>query len=124
MTNRLRPWGPAVAWAAFLFFLSALPGVDGPPYLFQGEDKVVHAGLYAVLGATLMWGRARTASPPPVWALVVLGLLYGASDEWHQSFVVGRDPSLGDWVADTVGVLLGYWLSSMMVRHAASPDGA
>jgi VanZ family protein len=98
--------------------------LDGPPYLFQGEDKVVHAALYATLGATLMWGRARAASPPPVWVLVSLGVLYGASDEWHQMFVAGRDPSVGDWVADTVGVLLGYWLSAMMVRNVSPPDGA
>lgn len=124
MTNRLRVWGPAAVWAAVLFFLSALPDVDGSPLLFQGEDKVVHAGLYAVLGATLAWGRLRSASLPPAWVLMVLGLLYGASDEWHQSFVAGRDPSLGDWTADTVGVLLGYRITSWFVEQPAPPNGA
>ncbi len=32
--------------------------------------------------------------------------LYGLSDEWHQSFVPGRDASLGDWLADTIGAVL------------------
>lgn len=124
MTNRLSAWGPAAVWAAVLFFLSALHGVDDLPYLFPGEDKVVHVGLYGVLGATLVWGRLRATSPPPVALLVCLGVLYGASDEWHQAFVPGRDPSLGDWIADTVGVLLGYWITSMIVRTKASRQEA
>ncbi len=28
---------------------------------------------------------------------------FGASDEWHQSFVPGRSAELADWVADTAG---------------------
>lgn len=30
--------------------------------------------------------------------------LYGISDEWHQSFIPGRESDLFDWIADTVGV--------------------
>ena len=26
---------------------------------------------------------------------------YGASDEWHQSFVPGRKPGVDDWLFDT-----------------------
>ena len=124
MKDRLSVWGPAAVWAAVLFFLSALPGLDRPPYLFQGEDKLAHAGLYAVLAATLAWGHSKSAAPPPVWVLVVLGVVYGASDEWHQSFVAGRDPSLGDWTADIVGVLLGYWVTSVILRRRALQKGA
>ena len=32
---------------------------------------------------------------------------YAASDEWHQSFVAGRDSDLFDWVADSIGAVLG-----------------
>jgi VanZ family protein len=32
--------------------------------------------------------------------------LYGLSDEWHQSFVVGRESDFADWVADTSGAAL------------------
>jgi len=123
LSHHLRIWGPAAVWAAVLFFLSAQSGLDVPPLFFQGEDKVVHAALYAVLGALLARGGRASASPPPPWVLVVLGVLYGASDEWHQSFVPGRDPSLGDWAADTVGLLLGYWITSRITAHLASAPG-
>ena len=32
--------------------------------------------------------------------------LYGLSDEWHQSFVVGRESDVTDWFADTSGSVL------------------
>jgi VanZ family protein len=33
-----------------------------------------------------------------------IGVLYALTDEWHQSFVPGRDPSLGDAFFDALGV--------------------
>lgn len=110
-------WGPAAAWAAVLFLLSSLPGSGRPPLLFAREDLVAHALLYAVLGGALAWGRSRSARPPAPWLLVAVGVAWAASDEWHQSFVPGRDPSWSDLAADTVGLLAGYWLSSWVLRR-------
>jgi VanZ family protein len=33
--------------------------------------------------------------------------LYGASDEWHQSFVPGRMVEVADWLADSIGGVIG-----------------
>jgi VanZ family protein len=35
---------------------------------------------------------------------------YGASDEWHQSFVPGRSTDVRDWIADTIGAALAIGL--------------
>jgi VanZ family protein len=32
-------------------------------------------------------------------------LAFAVTDEWHQSFVSGREPSLGDFLVDAVGAL-------------------
>lgn len=74
------------------------------------NDKVAHLCLYLVLGASLAWGRRRSGRGSP-WILLSLGLLYGALDEWHQGFVPGRTPSLGDLWADAVGLILGWFLA-------------
>jgi VanZ family protein len=71
-------------------------------------DKIAHCALYAVLGATLASGRFRASSSVPHVVLLVLGALYGISDEWHQAWVPGRDPDPADWLADVVGLALGY----------------
>jgi VanZ family protein len=78
------------------------------PSWLWGFDKLAHAGLYAILGATLGYGRMRTVPPPSHGLPLAIGVLYGASDEWHQAFVGGRSADPVDWVADAVGVLVGY----------------
>ena len=78
------------------------------PMLFSGEDKLIHALAYALM-ALLTWMTFAREQRPLVMVFGVSVLfcsLYGLSDEWHQSFVPGRDASLGDWLADTLGATL------------------
>jgi VanZ family protein len=65
------------------------------------DDKFVHFAVYGLLGTLvcrIRWTCWRAAFGS--WVLVAA---YGASDEWHQSFVPGRSMDLGDWIADTLG---------------------
>lgn len=123
--RRLLSWLPAAAWAATLFWLSSRPTLPGPeiPYF----DKVAHFGAYALLGALLAWGADRSRAPLAV--AVVLGLLYGASDEIHQMYVPGRSPDALDWAADAAGVatacfLYTRWRSRRAAARSAAGAGA
>ena len=117
-------WGPAALWVAVLFLLSEVRGlsVDLP----GGTDKVVHVGLYLILGLSLAWGNGRTGSGVSGLVFLLIGVGYGALDEWHQSFIPGRDASVGDWVADSAGVMLGLVLftsfSSRFRKNRRSPS--
>ena len=64
--------------------------------------------LYSVLGAALAWGRARSGASLAHVVLLAIGALYGMTDEWHQMFVPGRQPDVADWIADVLGVAIGY----------------
>ncbi|HVS53451.1 MAG TPA: VanZ family protein [Opitutaceae bacterium] len=69
----------------------------------HGSDKVAHFCVYGLL-ATLVCrigGTMRAA----IWALIVTSA-FGATDEWHQSFVPGRTCDVFDWLADTSGAAL------------------
>jgi VanZ family protein len=74
-------------------------------------DKIVHFGVYAVLGAliarALARGRLETLDWRHVALAVLLSTLYGASDEWHQGFVPRRTPDAMDVVADALGAGAG-----------------
>ena len=112
--RRLWPWLPALAWAALIFALSAQPKlvID----LELGTDKLAHFLAYAVLGALLAHAHVRTGWPP--LAACALGIAYGATDEWHQSFVPGRSTDVMDWVADTLGVIVAVTLYHWLRRRA------
>ena len=97
-------WGPVLAYAGLLYALSDqshLPAVAGLIW-----DKLQHASAW--MGLTLLALRATHAGRGPMrWgatlAAASLGVAYGFADELHQSFVPGRDSSLLDVLADTVG---------------------
>jgi VanZ family protein len=99
--------------------LSAAPGTNPEPYLFHGEDKVAHVLLYLPLGIAVARGAVRSSLTGPWWVPPAVGLLYAASDEWHQTFVPGRDANLGDLAADTLGFLLGYTLFFFLLRRGS-----
>lgn len=94
---------------------------SGSPWL-SVHDKVAHLGLYLVLGGALAWARRQRAGGA-IFHFLLLGMGYGALDEWHQSFVPGRDPSLGDWVADSVGVILGFFLLHYVLKMVPGAFG-
>ncbi len=110
MSRRLRAWAPALLYAALIFTLSSLsrPQDLVPPALLS-FDKLLHLAEYAVLGGLLSRALGAAVRPPSrAFALaLLLGALYGASDELHQAFVPGRDASPFDWSADAAGTALG-----------------
>lgn len=106
--GRMLRWGPVVLWAAMIFVLSSFSSLPAPPAGFT--DKHAHFATYGVLSALLVWGLTDRSPARMTWATaaaaVALAVLYGASDEWHQSFVPGRDASVLDLAADTVGAAI------------------
>jgi VanZ family protein len=109
-------WLPAAAQAALIFVLSAQPDLHlaDEAQLDFVLHKAGHLAVYALLAAFVAWaldlpGAVRSR----LWtASIAVCLLYGASDELHQSLVQGRHPSAGDVAIDTLGALLGlaaYW---------------
>ena len=57
----------------------------------------------------MWWTRKQWSSKPWLKVLIValIALAYGCTDEYHQSFVEGRDCSALDLVADLTGGLIG-----------------
>jgi len=114
----IRVWGPAAAWATVLYVISTLSGLGGVTS-FPFADKLAHFVLYAVLGATLAWGWARSPRVVSHGLVLIAGALYGVTDEWHQMHVPGRTPEVADWVADIAGLLIGYWMTLRLVRRVS-----
>ncbi len=73
---------------------------DVPSPGFYGGDKVVHFLVFGLL-ATLVVRNGF--APRQAWIAVLAVSLFGATDEWHQSFTPGRAVEVADWLADTLG---------------------
>lgn len=99
-------WVPPLAGAAAIFVQSSFRMPIQPPSGFGLGDKVLHAGVYAVLAwLTYRAFRGARGMPPlrAAWWAFALTALYGATDEIHQGLVPSRTMELGDWIADMAG---------------------
>lgn len=112
-------WVPVLVWAAVIFAVSARPGSTLPGgYSVQG-----HLVEYFILGALLFRALRTGRSEWNTVALaLILGSLYGITDEVHQHFVVLRTPDVTDWGLDTIGAFLGALAALTLMRlvNAAS----
>jgi len=84
--------------------------------------KCAHVTEYAIL-ALLLW-RALRSGPtlrtklPTLFSAVLLACaVFAASDEFHQSFVKSRTPSVGDVLLDVVGALFGLLICASFARR-------
>ena len=111
MSLRTRPiglWAPVVMYMAVIFYVSSLHEAPLPPGI---ADKPAHSIGYLGLGVVVV--RALTRGLPtrvrwgPMLAALAICVAYGASDEFHQSFVPGRSADVRDLVADAIGAFGG-----------------
>ncbi|MFN2115666.1 MAG: VanZ family protein [Anaerolineae bacterium] len=124
MTKALRYWLPLAAWMVLIYVLSDrsdIPGVQNG-ILDLVFKKAMHATGYAVLA--WLWWRALTAAGvgrAAPWAFV-LTIAYAVTDEWHQTWVVGRTGRATDVLIDAVGAAVALRLATRGVK-APTRDG-
>ena len=121
---------PVIAWSLLagycllMFFQSSLPSPDMGPDL-PLQDKFAHLAAYAVMGflACSAWATVRglRGTFGVFLAGFLFALLFGLSDEWHQSFVPERMADRWDLVADALGALIGAGLYAWRYRRVDSP---
>ena len=113
-----------LAWMLLIFYLSSLTdeevgsALSAPPESVTSmiggtEDQSVpaHLLLYIVLvwmALSALQSWRDTIDRPHRWVLVAaaFAVLYGISDEYHQSFVAGRNASLLDVGFDALGSIM------------------
>jgi VanZ family protein len=114
---------PALVWMGVIYALSSRSGGQLNEWLpwfrsllpgLQSFDPM-HYAAYFILALTVAYGLgARAFTWGGCFQILVICLLYGASDEWHQSYVPNRSPDLHDLRNDGIGaaaaclILLGY----------------
>ncbi len=91
---------PPLALMGLIFYLSAQSDLDsGVGAAGFVAAKTVHATEYGLLW--LLWHRALRFRHP--WVAALICLAYAGSDEYHQTFVHGRDGTPRDLIFDMGG---------------------
>jgi VanZ family protein len=106
--KRLLLWLPPLLYMAAIYHFSSESN-PLPELTTHIWDKALHTTEYA--GLALLVCRALVGEGAG-WVIsiaiaVIVASVYGGTDEFHQSFVPGRDSSIFDWMADTTGSTVG-----------------
>ncbi|MDD5352176.1 MAG: VanZ family protein [Candidatus Omnitrophica bacterium] len=107
-------WLPVLAYAVLIFGISSIPG-SNIPSAFPYADYIFHIIEYFVFGFLICLAIKNTKTGLSLKKVflfgIILVMLYAATDEFHQSFVPGRDASFLDWLCDSAGAMGGIILA-------------
>jgi VanZ family protein len=117
-------------YVGLIFLISSRAQTDARDP-FPHWDKLAHCLEYGVLGylgqraAHLTWPRrGRTGSAVRMGVVLACGLMVAVVDERFQTGIAGRVASVGDFLADTAGLIGGLLLHlRFRVRRARTATG-
>lgn len=102
-------WLPAVLWAYMIFHFSSgsvpvTSAVYWQDFAFKKAGHFIFFGILAVLVYRGLLGEGvdRTKA---FFLAVIITAIYGATDEFHQTFTQGREARIRDVLIDTMGAL-------------------
>ncbi|HEX40704.1 MAG TPA: VanZ family protein [Phycisphaerales bacterium] len=117
-------WLPPLAWMGLIYVLSDqpdLPHAPGP-WLDMALKKGAHAAAYGILAwfyLRLLRHRAGARRSGTALRVVSIALvvMYALSDEYHQTFVPGRNGNWFDVGVDSAGAVAAMLLDRWWERR-------
>src|SRR5215475_7891716 len=122
MKSFLKYWLPLLIWLGVIFLGSTeLMSAEGTsrfitPFLLWLKPGMSPQTIWTIL---VVVRKCAHVTEYAVLALLLWCALFAASDEFHQTFVKSRTPSVRDIFLDVVGALVGLLIGASFVqRHA------
>ena len=116
----LRYWLPVVVYVTVIFAVSSIANLN-PPVRWSNADKFAHLTEYTALGFLLARAFDGTRFMGSRFANVLLammaGLVTGILDELWQVHVPGRVSSHLDFLADSLGIVIGQLVYALWARR-------
>jgi VanZ family protein len=101
-----------------IFFLSAQPAGGHHAWWVIVFRKLGHITGYALLTALWAWALQGVVRRPLIWA-VAISLAYACTDEYHQTFVPGRNGTPVDVGVDAIGMAIA---ATLIRLRRLAPD--
>lgn len=108
----LKYYLPVILWAGLIFYFSSLPNLksgleESWDFILRKAAHMVEFGILTVLVLRLgLRGQPKNKKFIYLVALV-FSLLYALTDEYHQSYIIGRTMTLRDVLIDGLGIVEG-----------------
>ncbi|MEP7133901.1 MAG: VanZ family protein [Chloroflexota bacterium] len=116
--KKIWKWIPALLVMGVIFWFSSQPDDKLPN--FNWADVIVkksgHMIEYGILAFSYWYALGMDKKKR--WLAWLFAILYALTDEYHQSFVSGRHPSLLDvFIFDNLGALISMWLTTRYIKR-------
>jgi VanZ family protein len=110
---------PLILYWILLFIATSLPTTNLPSVAVS--DKIKHFsaffGLSVLLSLTLLYqNRIILFKKHFLSVALIISSFYGLLDEIHQGFIPGRNNEFLDWVADSLGAMVGVLLVYYLLK--------
>lgn len=92
---------------AAIFYVSSIPDIPVTEGLAVSGHSIGYCALAVLLVRALAGGLPRHIGVRIAAVALLISVAYGISDEFHQSFVPGREASAYDVLTDAIGALTG-----------------
>lgn len=101
-------WIPSIVWMITIFILSSMTGSDlQNTFPFFSDFNWGHFVAFFILAITYYLALFKKVDHPKIFLIIIiLSILYGITDEFHQYFVPTRVPDVRDLIADTIGAIV------------------
>jgi len=111
--QKIKWWGLVILWMAFIFYLSHQPSLSSGLQVYWDLilRKIAHITEYAILTFLLIkaLGEHNLTGKQIILLSIIVAVLYAISDEYHQTFIFGRQGAVKDVLIDSVGILFTAW---------------
>ena len=115
-------WLPVIAWAVVIFSFSNYPTTRASEIHWQDfiVKKTAHIVEYAIL-TTLLYRAllgGKISKIKAGYVSIAIAIIYAITDEFHQSFVPGREATLRDVLFDTLGSVAAIYYIQHLLPNA------
>ena len=113
MKTFLKYYLPLIFWAFLIFYFSSIPNLksgfaDVWDLILRKAAHILEFAILAVLLLRVGLRKEKEFNKKLVYGVaLVFGILYAVIDEYHQTFVIGREGVLTDVLIDSLGIMLG-----------------
>jgi VanZ family protein len=110
----LKFWLPVLLWMGIIFIFSSYPTsraseVHWEDFIVKKTAHIIEYGFLATLVYRAFINNGVNKQKASYYAILVAAF-YGFTDELHQSFTPGREPTLRDVIFDTLGAISAVYL--------------